>query len=131
MSFSLPLYACPYIPGCGCTIESDCTIKLMLFPLQLGTLIVHEAWDEPDSQYPNGRNALDSLYTSGQEAEISISEPILEDEIITQRDYGSDNSLLHQLASLAVCIGMEYVKINSDSNTISVAVRKCFDGNTR
>lgn len=103
----------------------------MLFPLQLGTLIVHEAWDEPDSQYPNGRNAPDSLYTSGQEAEISISEPILEDEIITQRDYGSDNSLLHQLASLAVCIGMEYVKINSDSNTISVAVRKCFDGNTR
>lgn len=113
------------------TIEPGCTIKLILFPLQLGTLIVHEAWDEPDSQYPNGRNSPDSLYTSGQEAEISISETIPEDEIITQRDYSSDNSLLDQLASLAVCIGMEYVKINSDSNTISVAVRNCFDGNTR
>lgn len=52
--------------------------------------------------------------------------------MIAQRDYNSDTSLLSELASLAVCIGMDYVKINYNTSTVSVAVRNCFQhGNFR
>lgn len=46
--------------------------------------------------------------------------------MITKKDYNSDNSLLSELASLAVCIGLDYVKINFTTSTVSVAVRNCF-----
>ena len=92
----------------------------------IGTLIVHEAWDEPDSV----NSTISSLHGRGLEATISVSETIPTLPMIERHDYNSDDSLLTTLASLALCTGFEYVKMNSD-NTLSVAVSECFDDNTR
>ena len=95
-----------------------------------GTIIVHEAWDEPDSVNPNGLNSIKSLHGQGLEAKISVSEVIETLPIIERRDYSSDNSFLTKLSSLALCVGFGYIKINSD-NTLSVAVEECFNSQTR
>ena len=87
-----------------------------------GSVIVHQAWDEADSNFPTGRTAADSLHRRGQELEISISE---------EENEESDSSLLSELASLALCNGFDYVRINRESGTLSVAVRQCSEGNTR
>ena len=96
----------------------------------VGTIIVHEAWDEPDSVNPRGLNSVNSLHGRGLEAKISVSEVIKTLPIIERRDYSSDNSLLTKLTSLALCVGFDYIKINSD-NTLSVAVEECFNSQTR
>lgn len=95
-----------------------------------GTLIIHETWDEPDSRHPDGVSSVDSLHRSGQEAVISISTP-LEDISLNERNYSSDNSLLETLATMAVCVGFDYVRINTANNTVSVAVRECVTNDTR
>lgn len=94
-----------------------------------GTIIIHQAFDEPDSVYPNGRTPIDSLHRSGQEAEISMSFEIKE-PIIAQ-DYSTDGSLINSLASMAVCVGFDYVRINPVNKSVSVAVRDCFLQNIR
>lgn len=100
-----------------------------MFSSTLGTIIVYEAWDEPDSTNPNGLNSQ-SLHRRGLEATISVSEGIPTLPFIERRDYGSDDSLLPTLASLALCIGFDFIKMNSD-NTLSVAVQECFNSQTR
>ena len=92
---------------------------------QIGTFIIHESWDEPDSVFPNGQFSSEYLHSSGQEIELSVSIPL--EESIFEKDYQSDPSVLDELASLAVCVGFEYVRINTVSKTISVAVSECFD----
>lgn len=87
-----------------------------------GSVIVHQAWDEGDSDFPNGRSSMDSLHKNGLELEISISHE-LSDE--------SDNLLLSELASLAVCNEFDYVRINQANGTVSVAMRQCSAGNVR
>ncbi len=81
-----------------------------------GSIIVHQAWDEADSEFPDGRSSTDTLHRSGLELEISISQEMSEE---------SDGSLLAEFASLAVCNGFDYVKINEDNGTISVAMMQC------
>ena len=61
---------------------------------------------------------------------ISISTP-LEDISLNERNYSSDNSLLETLATMAVCVGFDYVRINTANNTVSVAVRECVTNDTR
>lgn len=61
----------------------------------------------------------------GQEAEISVSLPL--NEVHYEKDYESDPLVLDMLASLAVCTGFEFVKKNIASQSISVALPKCFD----
>ena len=95
-----------------------------------GTIIIHEAWDEPDSVNPAGLNTQSSLHGQGLEATISVSEAIQTLPMIESRDYSSDDSLLPTLASLALCVGFDFVKMNSDS-TLSVAIAECFDSQTR
>ena len=97
--------------------------------LYIGTLIVHEAWSEPDSTSPEVL-VSSSLHEQGLEATISVSETILTLPIIEQRDYSSDLSLLPTLASLALCVGFDYIKMNSN-NTLSVAINECFNSRTR
>ena len=96
---------------------------------------MHEAWDEPDSDNPTGLSSNNSLHTQGLEAIISVSEAIPQLPFIERQDYSSDSSLLSTLASLALCIGFDYVKLNSDqtlfNGTLSVAVDQCFDSQTR
>lgn len=95
----------------------------------LGSIIVHEAWDEPDSLNSQDFDNT-SLHSQGLEATISVSEEILTLPLIERRDYSSDGSLLTTLASLALCVGFDFIKNNSD-NTLSVAVADCFDSQTR
>ena len=80
--------------------------------------------------HPNGDSSVDSLHRSGQEAVISISTP-LEDIALNERNYSSDSSLLETLATMAVCVGFDYVRINTANNTVSVAVRECVTNDTR
>ena len=49
--------------------------------------------------------------------------------IIDQRDYVSDSNFTDALASLAVCVGFDYIKINHD--TVSVAMKDCFNDSIR
>lgn len=91
---------------------------------------MHEAWDEPDSSHPEGRNTTDSLHSHGLEAIISVSEDIPSLSTIESLDYVSDDSLLMELTSLAICVGFKFVRLNSD-DTLSVAVEQCFDDRTR
>lgn len=93
-----------------------------------GTLIIHEAWDEPDSMNPSSDNT--SLHGQGLEATISVSEAILSLPFIDRQDYNSDPSLLSTLASLAVCVGFDFVRLNSNT-TLSVAVEYCSDSVSR
>ena len=81
-----------------------------------GSVIVHQAWDESDSNFPEGHSSTTSLHRSGLELEISVSEELTDD---------SDTSLLAELASMAVCNGFDYVKVNEPNETISVAMRQC------
>ena len=85
-------------------------------------MIVHEAWDEANSDFPSGRSSMDTLHRQGLELEISMSEEETEE---------SDDSLYMELASLAVCVGFEYVKINEANKTVSVAMRQCSTDNVR
>lgn len=85
-------------------------------------MIVHEAWDEATSDFPNGRSSMDTLHRHGLELEISMSEEASEE---------SDDSLYMELASLAVCVGFEYVKINEANKTVSLAMSQCSSGNIR
>lgn len=87
-----------------------------------GSVIVHQAWDEADSEFPGGRSSADSLQRSGLELEISLSDELSEE---------SDPSLLAELASLAVCNGFDYVKINGANGTVSVAMMQCTAENIR
>lgn len=82
-------------------------------------MIVHQAWDESDSNFPDGHSSNDSLHRKGLQLEISIS------------NEESDDLLLTELASLAVCIGFDYVKINEANETISVAMRQCSEEGVR
>ena len=93
----------------------------LLFSFE-GSVIVHEAWDEANSEFPDGRSSMDTLHRHGLELEISISQE-LSDE--------SDDSLYMELASLAVCNGFEYVKVNEANKTVSVAMSQCSTGNIR
>jgi predicted Rossmann fold nucleotide-binding protein DprA/Smf involved in DNA uptake len=102
-----------------------------IFGILIGTIIVHEAWGEPDSANPNEVDGNSSLHRQGLEAIISVSEVILTLPTIEHRDYESDNSLLTTLASFAACVGFDFVRMNPSSNTLSVAVRECFDSQTR
>lgn len=95
----------------------------------LGTIIVHDAWNEPDSTNPTGLDR-NSLHGQGLEARVSVSAAILTLPIIERRDYSSDNDLLPTLASLALCTGFDFIRMNSDG-TLSVAVRECFNSQTR
>jgi len=71
-----------------------------------------------------------SLHRQGLEATISVSEAIFSLPVIEQQDYSSDNSFLAMLASLALCVGFDFIKENNAS-TLSVAVAECFDSQTR
>ena len=59
-----------------------------------------------------------------------MSEVIESFPSVGQEDYSSDNSLLSDLASLARCVGFEYIKINSD-NTVSISVSECYNFETK
>ena len=69
----------------------------------------------------------------GQEAVISVSFPV--DNILEFDNYivsySSDGSLLSKLASLAICSGFDFVKINQVNGTLSVAVKECTNENAR
>lgn len=122
--FTVLLYA-PYIYGVVVQIT------VLYFCIIPGTIIVHQAWDEPDSDFPNGRSPTTSLHRMGQEAIISFSFPI--DNIFATEglDNTTDVSLLPQLASSAVCTGFDFVRINQENGTLSVAVKECFSENAR
>lgn len=92
-----------------------------------GTIIIQQAFSEPDSQYPDSQSSNSSLHRGALEAELSVSVPVK--GIIDQRDYDSDSNLTDALASLAVCVGFDYIKINQD--TISVAMKDCFNNSIR
>ena len=93
----------------------------------VGTIIIQQAFSEPDSQYPVSRSSNSSLHSSALEAELSVSVPVK--GIIDQRDYDSDSNFTDDLASLAVCVGFDYIKINH--NTVSVAMKECFNDSIR
>ena len=95
----------------------------------IGTIIIHEAWDEADSANPNGL-VNNSLHRQGLEAIISVSEAIQMLPIIERQNYNSDVSLLSSLASLALCVGFGFIRMNSD-NTLSVAVAECSNSQAR
>lgn len=105
-------------------------IVFLIIYCNAGTIIVHEAWDEPDSVNPNGLNSFSTLHSQGLEATISVSEEIPTLPLIERQDYSSDGSLLPELASLAICVGFEFVKMNSNES-LSVAISDCFDSDTR
>ena len=97
------------------------------FPSVAGTIIIQQAFSEPDSQYPDSRSSNSALHRSALEAELSVSVPVK--GIIDQRDYDSDGNFTDALASLAVCVGFDYIKINH--NTVSVAMKECFNDSIR
>ena len=95
-----------------------------------GTIIVHEAWDEPDSLNLDAADDRETLHGQGLEAKISVSEVIEGLPFLDRKDYVTDTSEVDNLAMLAACVGFDYVKINTDS-TISVAVGQCYNSETK
>ena len=94
-----------------------------------GTIIIQQAFSEPDSMYPDSRSSNSSLHRSALEVELSVSVPV--NGIFDQRDYDSDSNFTDELASLAMCVGFDYIKINQDKNTVSVAMKECFNDSIR
>lgn len=111
---------------------SKFTTRVRIFVFKFsdpGIIIVHEAWDEPDSDNSQLSNNL--LHGQGLEATISVSEVITTLPLIERQNYNSDDSLLETLASLALCVGFDFIKNNTDSSTLSVAVGECSNSQTR
>ncbi|XP_070580394.1 uncharacterized protein [Ptychodera flava] len=71
-------------------------------------LKVLEAWDEPHEGSPNGDHPADSIHYEGRAATLTLSD--------------GDTSKLTNLASFAICSGMDFVQHNGDR--IFVAVKK-------
>lgn len=92
----------------------------------IGTLIIHEAWTESDSF---GSELTNSLHENGLEAKLSLSMPLT--RMPTRQDYDSDPSLTDFLANVSVCTGFDYVKLNVNDSTISVAVSNCFNNDSK
>ncbi|KAK7087589.1 uncharacterized protein [Littorina saxatilis] len=80
-------------------------------------LLIVEAWDEPTSQKPSGAHLSTSLYKLGRAATIAL----------TTRSPGLPSLgqwSLERLGQLAVCAGLEQVKLDTGNSRLSIAVKE-------
>lgn len=70
---------------------------------------MHESWDEPNSQFPDGQHDGPSLHYEGRAARVSVSTALLQN---TATHISSENALLGRLTALAICAGFDYVSYN-------------------
>ncbi|KAJ8312551.1 hypothetical protein KUTeg_009924 [Tegillarca granosa] len=83
-------------------------------------LIIKEAWDEPTSEYPNGRHGNSSLHYEGRAVTAGISRQIIGD--LTKFVFEEKRSVLQRLGELAVCSGFGFVKSDNVTKDIEVCM---------
>ena len=69
-----------------------------------------EAWNEPNSQYPDGKYGEESLYYEGRAVKVSL----MEDPTVKTLGNIPKASFLSRLSQLAVCAGFPYVELHED-----------------
>ncbi|XP_060568332.1 uncharacterized protein LOC132726934 [Ruditapes philippinarum] len=84
-------------------------------------LIVKEAWDEPTSDFPDGKYGSTSVFSEGRAAKVAISKPVSK-KVNGFPSVETDESILQRLSELAVCSKFAHVK--TEKSSISMCVKK-------
>ncbi|XP_052773072.1 uncharacterized protein LOC128211950 [Mya arenaria] len=69
-------------------------------------LYVKEAFDEPTSDFPDGRHGNESVFYEGRGIEVAITKPNAFDPVALE----TDENILQRLSELSVCSNFAYVK---------------------
>lgn len=87
--------------------------------------MVEEAWDEATSSFPSGRHPENSPHYEGRAAILYMSVELSDEDLGDPPDTAPpvNASLQQALGQYAVCVGMDYVKLQ-DEGRVTVGVKK-------
>lgn len=92
-----------------------------------GKVFVKEAFDEPTSEYPDGRHGNESVFYEGRGALLGITQPLQAGSF----DLETDPFVLKRFSEMAVCSNFAYVKPEVDEINVCVEKKQLTDRTKR
>ena len=89
-----------------------------------GKVYVVEAWDEPTSEFPEGKHGNYSAFNDGRAAFIALTQPITSMSTPTDVQLETNSEILDRFTELAVCSNFQRVSYDTEKHLIGACVAK-------
>ena len=106
----------------------QCNINVVWYLIQpdnvSGKLLVREAWDEPTSEFPEGRHGNRSVFYEGRAALLTLTMPNPDTSSLSNIVTETDDNILTRFSELAVCSNFKQVTREEGNNVLETCVAK-------